>query len=96
MRRHRHRPYLPEMMGHPDVAMRLTALRLLEVRRAYAAKQFDFAGVHTLAVKELGAAGPHRTRVVRGSSPFTVLLLTRVRVPLLCLQRRTDVNILLT
>ena len=38
---------------HDDNNMRLTALRLLEVRRAYASGQFDFGGMHDLAVAEL-------------------------------------------
>eukprot|EP00227_Mantoniella_beaufortii_P001822 CAMPEP_0197618862 /NCGR_PEP_ID=MMETSP1326-20131121/61750_1 /TAXON_ID=1155430 /ORGANISM="Genus nov. species nov., Strain RCC2288" /LENGTH=151 /DNA_ID=CAMNT_0043187763 /DNA_START=468 /DNA_END=923 /DNA_ORIENTATION=- len=46
--------WLEEMMRHPDTNLRLTALRLLEVRKAYASAQFDFKGMHALAVKELG------------------------------------------
>ena len=45
--------WLEEMMHHEDNNMRLTALRLLEVRKAYAGGQFDFDGMHKLAVEEL-------------------------------------------
>ena len=45
--------WLEELMRHPDNNMRLTALRLLEVRKAYAGGQFDFPGMHELAVAEL-------------------------------------------
>ena len=45
--------WLEELMRHPDNNMRLTALRLLEVRKAYSAEQFDFSGMHELAVSEL-------------------------------------------
>jgi hypothetical protein len=45
--------WLEELMRHPDTNMRLTALRLLEVRKAYAGEQFDFPGMHELAVREL-------------------------------------------
>ena len=45
--------WLEQLMHHDDNNMRLTALRLLEVRRAYASGQFDFGGMHDLAVAEL-------------------------------------------
>ena len=45
--------WLEALMRHPDNNMRLTALRLLEVRKAYASGQFDFADMHELAVLEL-------------------------------------------
>eukprot|EP00982_Pelagococcus_subviridis_P010315 30986-Pelagococcus_subviridis.AAC.8 len=40
-------------MRHEDNNMRLTALRVLEVRKAYAEGQFDFKGMSSLAVEEL-------------------------------------------
>uniref|UniRef100_A0A7S0X2B6 Uncharacterized protein n=1 Tax=Mantoniella antarctica TaxID=81844 RepID=A0A7S0X2B6_9CHLO len=45
--------WLEQLMRHEDGNMRRTALRLLEVRKAYASGQFDFADMHQLAVKEL-------------------------------------------
>lgn len=42
--------WLEDLMRHPDNNMRLTALRLLEVRKAYASGQFDFKDMHELAV----------------------------------------------
>lgn len=43
--------WLEQLMRHEDNNMRLTALRLLEVRKAYAGGQFDFKGMHELAVE---------------------------------------------
>lgn len=45
--------WLEQLMRHEDSNMRLTALRLLEVRKAYASGQFDFKNMHELAVEEL-------------------------------------------
>ena len=56
--------WLEELMRHPDNNMRLTALRLLEVRKAYAGGQFDFSGMHELAV----ATPRPRARAPRASA----------------------------
>lgn len=53
--------WLEQLMRHEDNNMRLTALRLLEVRKAYASGQFDFKDMHELAV-EVGLR--HRTQTV--------------------------------
>jgi hypothetical protein len=45
--------WLEDLMRHDDNNMRLTALRLLEVRKAYAGGQFDYEDMHALAVEEL-------------------------------------------
>ncbi|EEH53496.1 uncharacterized protein MICPUCDRAFT_52302 [Micromonas pusilla CCMP1545] len=45
--------WLEALMRHEDNNMRLTALRVLEVRKAYAEGQFDFKGMSSLAVEEL-------------------------------------------
>ena len=45
--------WLEALMLHEDNNMRLTALRVLEVRKAYAEGQFDFKGMSSLAVEEL-------------------------------------------
>jgi len=45
--------WLRKMFSHEDTEMRLLALRLLEVRKAYADGEFDFESVQRVAVEEL-------------------------------------------
>ena len=45
--------WLRQMFSHEDTEMRLLALRLLEVRKAYADGEFDFESVQKVAIEEL-------------------------------------------
>ena len=58
--------WLEQLMRHEDNNMRLTALRLLEVRKAYASGQFDFADMHELAVEVRKGKGKEKEKGRRG------------------------------